>query len=320
MSKPTGTVLVTGGTVGLGYQAALQIAQKHPELQVVVASRSDKESSAESINKSTGRKNVMYLPLDLGNLKAVRSFASEYKKKNLPPIQALILNAGLQFPDGVVYSDDGMEKTFAINHVGHALLFYLLKDRLSPDARIVLTASGVHDPNQPHPGIPDAIYRNAEELAHPTPETAKYDGRQRYATSKLANVMWTYALDRHIKQAGKQWTVTAMDPGLLPGTGLAREAGSFAQWIWKSILPHIIPLLRLLYDRNIHTTAESGFALARLGVGEDVQGKSALYFEGLKEIKSSKDSYREPEQEELWDWTIKAIAQDKGEAQEFQHI
>ena len=146
MSKFTGTVLVTGGTLGLGYQAALQIAQQHPEHQVIVASRKDSDTSAAAINKATGRNNAIFLPLDLSSLANVRSFVDKFSKQGYPPIKALLLNAGLQSATDVSYTTDGFEMTFGVNHVGHALLFYLLRPQLAADARIVITASGVHDP------------------------------------------------------------------------------------------------------------------------------------------------------------------------------
>lgn len=146
MSKLTGTVVVTGGTLGLGYQAALHIAQQRPDYQVIVASRKDSDTSAAAINKATGRNNATYLPLDLSSLANVRAFADAYSKQGYPPIKALLLNAGLQITTGVSYTTDGFETTFGVNHVGHALLFYLLRPQLAPDARIVITASGVHDP------------------------------------------------------------------------------------------------------------------------------------------------------------------------------
>ena len=93
-------------------------------------------------------------------------FVDRYSSVSYPPIKALFLNAGLQCLGGVEYTE-GIEKTFAINHVGGALLFCLLRPHFAKDARIVLTASGVHDPAQ-KTGIPDAKYASAEELVHPT--------------------------------------------------------------------------------------------------------------------------------------------------------
>ena len=170
--------------------------------------------------------------------------------------------------------------------------------------------------------MPDAKYNNAEELAHPTLETAKNEGRQRYCSSKLANVMWMYALHRHISNSsrGKEWTVTAFDPGLMPGTGLAREFPRILQFLWHHVLPHMIWLLRLVLSPNIHTIEDSGFALARLGVGEDVKGKSGVYYEGLKEHRSSDASRQVPQQDDLWEWTVKTVAKDEAERLSFEQV
>lgn len=318
MSTLTHTVLVTGGTLGLGYQTALDIARQQPDYLVLIASRSDHDFSATSINKSLGQKNVVYVPLDLADLSNVRKFVANYSDQKYPPIAALVLNAALQFSGDVSYTNDGIEKTFAVNHVSHALLFYLLRPHLAAKARIVLTASGVHDPAQ-KTGLPDAKYVTAEGLAHPSAESRKENsGRQRYATSKLCNVMWMYALHRRLaKVGGKSWTVTALDPGLIPGTGLARDASWLIKFLWLYVLPYIIPVLRLLLSYNVHLQQESGLALARLAVGSDVEGTSGRYYEGLKPIDSSVDSYDEKKQEDLWSWTAQHVATDEVEAKSF---
>ncbi|KFY16124.1 hypothetical protein V492_01541 [Pseudogymnoascus sp. VKM F-4246] len=316
----THTALVTGGTANLGFHCALGIAQQHPEYLVVICSRSDPNSAAASINETTHQKNVIFLPIDLSSLANVRAFAETWKTKQFPPIVALVLNAGLQFPGDVQMTGDGMESTFEINHVGHALLFHLLFPHLADNARITVTSSGTHDPAQ-KTGLPDAEYVTAEQLAHPTPESAKNAGRQRYASSKLANVMWTYALHRRLSaMAGRNLTVVAFDPGLMPGTGLAREGNSLERFLWFWVLPHILPLLRFIINPNIHTAKESGANLTRLAVGADVEGKSGVYFEGKNTIGSSKDSYDESKQEDLWEWTIKATAASEDERREFELV
>lgn len=185
---PDRSVLITGGTAGMGYHCAINIARQHPDYQIVLASRTNRHDAAAAINRLLGQANVSYLRLDLSSLAAVRSFVAEWEAKKYPPIQALLLNAGLQFPDGVGYTVDGFERTFAINHVGHALLFSLLKPHFADTARIVVTSSGTHDPAQ-KTGLPDAKYTTAEELSHPTPDSARNPGRQRYLTSKLVNVL-----------------------------------------------------------------------------------------------------------------------------------
>lgn len=317
----THTVLITGGTSGLGYHCALSIAREHPEYLVVIASRTDPKSAATSINHTLHQKNTVYLPLDLSNLAKVRSFTQDWETKKYPPICMLVLNAGLQFPEGLHKTHDGFEATFAINHIGHSLLFHLLVPYFADKVRVVLTASGTHDPAQ-NSGFPDAKYDSAEELAHPTGEMATMkDGRQRYATSKLVNIMWTYALHRRLAfPSGKGITVNAFDPGLMPGTGLAREYSPILRWIWYKVMPRIIPLMRLVMFANIHTADESGASLAWLAMSAEVEGVSGSYYEGRKKIKSSVSSYDEKKQEDLWNWTIKNTATGAEEIAKFKGI
>lgn len=304
------SIIVTGGTNGLGYQAALKIAKDHPEYLVVVASRSDKDGAAASINKTLHQKNTTFIPLDLSDTNSVRSFAQAWiSDSSKPQIQALVFNAGLQFPTELVLTPERLEKTFAIAHVGHALLFHLLCPHLPDGAHVVLTSSGTHDPAQKS-GLPDAEYNSAEDLAHPPASQVDIPGRKRYSTAKLCNVLWTYALAHHLTEAapGRRITVNAMDPGLMPGTGLAREANVIERFLWNWVLPHMIGILRLLLTPNTHTTQESGAALARLATAADVEGVTGKYWEGLKEIESSKDSYDKSKQEDLWNWTIDYIS------------
>jgi hypothetical protein len=98
----------------------------------------------------------------------------------------------------------------------------------------------------------------------------------------------------------------------MPGTGLARDAGAAVRFV--------IWLLRLLVSPNVHSPQESGTALARLAVGEDVEGVSGKYFEGMKQIKSSVESYVEEKQEDLWKWTLKFVAMDEEEVRKFEEL
>jgi NAD(P)-dependent dehydrogenase (short-subunit alcohol dehydrogenase family) len=268
------------------------------------------------MNKLLNQENVKFLRLDLSSLSQVRAFAEDWNTNQFPPIQSLVFNAALQLPGAVEYTEDGFEKTFAVSHIGHGLLFSLLQPHLAETARIVIVSSGTHDPAQKS-GLPDAKYTSAEDLAHPSPLSAKENGRQRYASTKLANILYVYALHRRFssinEKSGKHWTVTSMDPGLMPGTGLARGASKAERFLWLRVLPNIIPLLRLLISPNIHTPRESGAALARLAVGDDVEGVSGVYYEGLKEIKSSEASYNRANQEDLWGWTVDTTARDDQE-------
>jgi len=197
----THTILITGGTTGLGFQTALLLARQNPCNLVVIASRTDKTLSAQAISTALSQRNVLFLPLDLSSTTSVRTFAKSWTAHTpaYPPIRALLLNAALQFPGGLNTTPAGIESTFAITHLGHALLFYLLMPHLASTARIVITSSGTHDPAQ-KTGVPDAVYTTAEELARPTAATQGNAGRQRYSSAKLANVLWTYALHRRLER------------------------------------------------------------------------------------------------------------------------
>jgi NAD(P)-dependent dehydrogenase (short-subunit alcohol dehydrogenase family) len=130
-------------------------------------------------------------------------------------------------------------------------------------------SSGTHDPAQ-KTGLPDAVYMRAEDLAYPPPESANNPkGRQRYSTSKLCNIMWAYILARKLKDSAPERgiTVTAFDPGLIPGTGLAREATSTEKFLWTKIMPCILPLLRVAVSHNIYKPEQSRFAQMETKIG-----------------------------------------------------
>ncbi|KAG4423179.1 hypothetical protein IFR04_003677 [Cadophora malorum] len=326
----TSTIIVTGGTSGLGYNASLILAQQNPDSLIIVSSRKDSPTSASSINKTLNQKNAVFVPLDLANLSNIRAFASTFSQNKYPPIKALLLNAALQFPEGLHFTDDGIEKTFGITHVGHALLYHLLTPHFADNARVVITASGTHDPAQ-KTGLPDAVYISAEMLAHPTGEWATMkNGLQRYATSKLTNILWTYALHRHLENSNsasnsaqspsKKITINAMDPGLMPGTSLVRDWKIFSyipNFVWFTIIPLLIPLARKLVNPNIHSPKESGAALAKLATGSEFEGVSGKYFEGNREIESSVDSYKVEFQEDLWRWTVENVSNGEEERAKF---
>ncbi|KAH9906459.1 dehydrogenase/reductase [Xylariomycetidae sp. FL2044] len=345
MTVYTRSAIITGGTLNLGYYAALELARQHSDWLVVVCSRSDKEKAAERINATLRQSNTIFLPLDLSSTQSVRDFArgwiaeadAEAEKGPRPPVQALLLNAALQFTGPTQMTVDGIEATFAISHVGHALLFHLLLSSscLAPRARVVVTSSGVHDPAMKS-GLPDAHYTTAEDLAHPPPAVFHGPSRRHYANAKLANIMWTYALHRRLAEraprggggggGGGGITVNAFDPGLMPGSGLARDYGAAFRFAWHRVMPRITPLLRLVFTANIHRPSESGASLAWLASGgpadadADETAAGGNYFEGRKEIRSSVESYDKEKWEDLWRWTVAYCARDEDEARRFEQL
>jgi NAD(P)-dependent dehydrogenase (short-subunit alcohol dehydrogenase family) len=207
-----------------------------------------------------------------------------------------------------IFTVDGFEATFAVNHLGHYLLVNLLLPALTKPARIAVVASGVHDPAQLEAvpmgaGVPPPAWNATAALAKgelgPTAanDDANADRGRRYATAKLANVYFTYALAPRLPEGT---IVNAFDPGLMPGTGLAREYSAPMRWLWSFVMPKVIPLMRLLITPNIHTAESSGAALARLITDPALASTNGKYFEGLREIRSSVDSYDDRRATELW--------------------
>jgi NAD(P)-dependent dehydrogenase (short-subunit alcohol dehydrogenase family) len=151
--------------------------------------------------------------------------------------------------------------------------------------------------------MPHPQYTSAEELAHPPAGTPAADeGRRRYTTSKLCNVLFAYELDRRLEHGARGITVTVFDPGLMPGSGLARQYSPLAKFAWR----YVFPVLRVL--PNVNSTRVSGRRLAALAVDPAFDAVTGTYFEGAKAIRSSADSYDQELARDLWDTSERLVA------------
>ena len=92
--------------------------------------------------------------MDLASLRSVRAFVEDVRGAALPPLHAIVCNAGVQVVSGTERTEDGVEMTFGVNHLGHFALVQGLLDELAHPARIVVVSSGTHDPAK-HTGMPD---------------------------------------------------------------------------------------------------------------------------------------------------------------------
>jgi light-dependent protochlorophyllide reductase len=294
------TVLITGGTSGLGLCAAAELSA-NPSWHVLITGRDRlrTESAAARIGAEAE-------VLDLGSLDDVCRFAESLRGDQRPPLGALICNAGIQHvsePEPVL-SKDGYEATFAVNHLGHFLLVALLLHQLTPPAQVVIVSSNTHDPAQ-RTGMPRPRYTSAAELARPDAKWAAGDapvtaGRRRYTTSKLCNVLFTYELDRRLHDQGIAFN--AFDPGMMPGTGLARDYPAYQRLAWRFLMP-VLTLVR----PNINTPRTSGRALARLISDSTLHGRSGCYFSGANEIPSSTESHDLAKAADLWQTSLELV-------------
>jgi NAD(P)-dependent dehydrogenase (short-subunit alcohol dehydrogenase family) len=307
------TALVTGGNSGIGFECARQLAREG--WHVLVASR-NREASVESvrrINAESGNGAASEMGLDLGSIASVRQLADAIEAQDVP-LRALVCNAGLQMHNGPQLSPDGYEQTFAVNHLGHFLLTNLLLARLllNQSARIVIVASGVHDPKL-RTGMPKAAVADFETLAVTGgPRAGEFDGRLAYVNSKLCNLWFTYELVRRIAAAGlsneeHRLSVNAFDPGLVPGSGLARDYPPALRFIWDRILPGVARLLSPLVP-TINPAPKSGGALAKLVLDPGLDRISGKYFPShtrWREAPSSDASYDIKRARSLWEESVK---------------
>lgn len=308
MSAFTDTILITGGTSGLGYETAILLAGQRPTTQIIITGRTAGKDA--EINVRAQQSNVVFIPLDLTSHASTRAFLPLFRAGGYPPILALLLNAGFQVTDKLRYSDeDGIEVMFAVNHVNHALLFFLLAPYLADNARVVAVASSTHDPKLKR--VPPPHYNTAEEVAHP-PTGPKYDTRdealRRYGLSKLCNVLFAYSLHKHARDAGEEWVIMALDPGVMP-TNLYRETKGLTGKLLNQALSSCLGRKMV---RDLFTTEFVAATLGRMAVSADfgASEKSGLYYQvvDVKEIKSSNQSYEITLQEDLWRWTVDKVA------------
>ena len=142
------TIIITGGASGLGYAYARTFAASYPDLHIIIASRNQQQGTraVRTLQQKTGNQHIACMPLDLASLASVRAFAREVAARDLPPLRALICNAGLQVVSGTTSTQDGFEMTFGVNCLGHFLLVNLLLPQVVAPARIVFVSSDAHDP------------------------------------------------------------------------------------------------------------------------------------------------------------------------------
>jgi NAD(P)-dependent dehydrogenase (short-subunit alcohol dehydrogenase family) len=292
--RTQGTIVVTGASSGLGLELARLLAAAR--FAVILACRDGargERARAEVVARAGAHPDaVRVAALDVSDLGSVRRFAA-----GVSAIDGLVCNAGVQILGEVRRNERGVEETFATNHLGHFLLARLLLPAMRPQSRIVFVSSNTHDPKRctgmPAPSVDLAGLATGAAFEGEPPTQA---GRRRYTSSKLCNVLCAYELARRLAALGdpKGVRVYAFDPGLMPGTGLAREYGPAARWAWRTLMPLATAL------PNVNAVATSARRLADLATGPS-PGDSGTYVSCGRATRSSDASYDEALATRLWD-------------------
>jgi NAD(P)-dependent dehydrogenase (short-subunit alcohol dehydrogenase family) len=258
------TIIVTGGNSGLGYESVKAFAGKGAE--VILGSRSMEkgEQARKEIRAEVPDAKIHVMQLDLGELDSIRAFATEFIKK-FKKLNVLLNNAGIMMTP-YFKTKDGFEGQFGTNHLGHFALTGLLMDLIqsTPGARIVNVSSGAH-----RNGIMD--FENLQF------EGGKgYSPSKAYGRSKIANLLFTYELQRKLEAANRDAIAVAAHPGLAM-TNLGRHMQK--RWIVRLLFP----LFRIMAQ----DAATGALPQIRAAVDPDVKGAEYYGPGGKREWKGN---------------------------------
>jgi NAD(P)-dependent dehydrogenase (short-subunit alcohol dehydrogenase family) len=297
------TILMTGATSGLGLNA-VQYLSRHSNVNLIVGVRNPEQ--AHHLRSVIPKERLIILPLDLASLESVRQFAAMViDRLGDRQLTAIALNAGIQITTGLERTEDGYERTFASNYLGHFLLVWLLLPVLAEQSVVISTASGTHDPKDflsKQFGFRGGFFPSAEAIAKGNLDNSvslKQQCLDRYATSKLCNLLFTYDMSRRVSPDRARFL--AFDPGLMPGTNLARDRGAVERFAWNYILP-----ILGWFVAGVSSPRRSARSLFRLLTEPAIAPISGQHFDcRLRQPQTSDDSQRQDWQHELHTMSVR---------------
>jgi NAD(P)-dependent dehydrogenase (short-subunit alcohol dehydrogenase family) len=266
------TVLVTGGTGGIGRATAAGLAALGAQVGITGRDRARTQTAATEIARQTGNPAVDAFAADMSSQAQVRGLADGVLDA-YPRLDVLVNNVGGFWATRHV-TVDGLEHTFAVNYLAAFLLTSLVLDRLqaSAPARIVTVSSNTQ-----------AIGKlNFDDLQG----EACYSGQQAYSQSKLANVMFTYELARRLKGTGV--TATVLHPGVVRTAFSAEDPSPLS----KIMIPLLGPFMK--------TPARGAATSIYLASAPDAEGITGQYFANRKPKTTNKASYDAAAATRLW--------------------
>jgi retinol dehydrogenase-14 len=264
--------LITGATSGIGKATAMGLANMGASVVMVGRDRGRGEAAMAEIRESSPNASVDLMLADVSSQEQIRRLADEFKEA-YPRLDVLINNAGV-FLSKRVRTADGIEMTFAVNHLAYFLLTNLLLDMLKASApsRIVNVSSGAQSN-----GTIDFDDLQGEK---------EYKGTKAYSQSKLANVLFTYELARRLQ--GSDVTANCLHPGAVRTNFGSGSSGIFG------VMVRALRLFMISPEKG----AETSIYLAS---SPEVEGVSGRYFVKKTEARLSDVSYDERVSRRLWE-------------------
>src|SRR6478609_9912469 len=265
------TVLVTGATGGIGEATALGLVASGAHVAITGRDRGRTEAAARGLC-AAGSGPVDLFVADLSDQSQVRAMADEILQ-HLPRIDVLVNNVG-GFWNTRHVTADGLERTFALNHLAPFLLTNLLLDRLrqSPAARVVTVSSNAHST-----GRIDFDDLQGEQ---------SYSGARAYSQSKLANVLFTYELASRLH--GTSVTANALHPGVVRTSFGAEDPAG----VQRFLVPLVRPFMK--------SPAQGAATSIHLASAPGLTHVSGRYFANSKEKRSAGPSYDRAAAVKLW--------------------
>ena len=292
------TIVMTGASRGIGRVAARYLLAVQPKPHLVLLNRNDPHDLVGDLQAAGSR--VSTVRADLSSLQSVADAADtvidRVRSGGLPPIRALVCNAGVQHTDALTETVDGFESTFAVNVLAVHVLVRRLHHHLYPQSRIVVTVSDTHFGDFRHNlgMVPGPRWRTVDTLARvgafPDPASTTA-GRTAYSTSKLAAI---YLVHEYARRFPATWTITSFNPGFVPGTDLARNADPVSRFAMRWIMP----LMTVTPLASTPSTAGRYLADAVLGA---VTAPSGAYIDRQNAVNSSPESYDPQRERDTWD-------------------
>ena len=267
------TILVTGATSGIGLEASVTLAREGHKVVLVGRDEAKTRRTVDEVKQRSGSSNVDSLLCDFSSQASIRALAEAYRAK-YDRLDVLVNNAGTVNEHRTV-TNDGIESTFAVNHLGYFLLTNLLLELIvkSAPSRIVVVSSAGH-------------YRGTMDLEDLGFEKGRYGIMKAYTRSKLANVMMTRSLAKRLE--GKGVLVNSLHPG-----GVATH-------IWDRAPKWSQPILAVVKKLVLITPEQGGKTLTYLATSPEVEGTTGKYFEKNKQKGCAPLARDEALAEKLW--------------------
>ena len=265
--------VVTGATDGIGRVTARALAERGAEVVLVGRNAAKGAEVCKAIQRSSRNNRVRFEQADLSSQAEIRTLAERLGEGGAA-IDVLVNNVGALFTRRRE-SSDGIEMTFALNHLGYFLLTGLLLDSLkgSAAARIVNVASEAH--------------RGGEMNLEDPQATKRYSGWRAYQQSKLANILFTYRLAALLE--GTRVAANCLHPGFV-----SSRFGQNNGWIFSTMLKTLMRFSAIDVEAGARTSVH-------VATSADVAGVSGRYFDKCRETASSLASRDEETGRRLWE-------------------